>query len=334
MTEQALAHAHVTQCADCRAERASDAHALTARPAIEPSPGPSTAHVIGQIRLALSACTRATVSAIEDARARLTRGARRLPALALPSTEVAAGLVERTRFVGARVPRLLAELGSAGMSACRGAAHAASEGAGMALGFVSRSSGETVRVAGRVVAAGRLEAARTRDGIVRVGGRVPSLLAPSARAVGHLVAGIGDHVRAHPRIFAGAVSGVALVASALLLEPHLRPAHFSPRFSTGEEQVRDARLPVAPEPAEPIAATPLVIEVVPARPVSGPQLAPPPRAPAPARVPVPERRAAIPAPVRGSDSGPAEATPTAEPSDPAAAIDWLLKASGRRTETP
>jgi hypothetical protein len=195
---------------------------------------------------------------------------------------------------------------------------------------VSRSFGETIGAAGRGLTASRVGAVRTRDVIFRVGGRVPALLAPSARAVGHIVGTIPARARAHPRICAGIASVAVLVAAILLLGPRQWPDNLVPRLSPGDRLLRDVRLPVDRKPVEPIAATPLV-QVTPPRPAPGPQPVPTPRVAAPetyAAIPAPARRAPAPLPST-------EAAPNADASDPTAAIDWLLKGSGRRhAESP
>jgi hypothetical protein len=131
---------------------------------------------------------------------------------------------------------------------------------------------------------------------------------------------------AHPRVCAGVASVVVLVASLVFLGPPHWPATRVP--------LRDVRLPVDQKPAVPAVVAPLA------------QTAPPPPAAGPQPVPVPVRRAAapeapaaIPAPVRRAAASapqpPTGATPNAEASDPTAAIDWLLKGSGRRpAESP
>jgi hypothetical protein len=193
--------------------------------------------------------------------------------------------------------------------------------------LVSRSFRETAGAAGRVIADSRVGAMRTLDLLRRVGGRLPLLLGRSGRAFGHIAVTIPDRARAHPKVCAGIVSLVVLVASILFLGPPQWPDTFVPRSSPGERPLRDVRLPVDRKAAEPVAAAPLV-QVSPPRPASGPQ-------PVPAlRVAAPETPAAVPALARRSSaSAPppsTEATRNAEASDPAAAIDWLLKGSGRR----
>jgi hypothetical protein len=379
LTEQALVHAHVAQCADCQAERVSLQLVASSRPPVELSREAVTAHLIGQVRpvitrvapsllwlrsssrsafqgaaraareatgaeatrilgfltrLGVLVSSSLTVSgrAIAAVSALLALVVRRLPTLFVPSARAAAGLIGRARSGSARLPRLLIPLGSAVMIAGHGAARAASVAAGAVLGLVSRSFGETIGAAGRGLTASRVGAMRTRDVIFRVGGRVPALLAPSARAVGHIVGTIPAGARAHPRICAGIASVAVLVAAILFLGPRQWPDNLVPRLSPGERLLRDVRLPLDRKPVEPIAATPLV-QVTPPRPAPGPQPVPPPRVVAPetyAAIPAPARRAPAPAPLPST-----EAAPNADASDPAAAIDWLLKGSGRRhAESP
>lgn len=234
------------------------------------------------------------------------------------------GLLEHAWFAGARAARLVLRLGAPAMMACYGAARAASAAAGAVLGLVARFLGEFARAAGRVTTICWLGALRICDVLLRLGGRVPALVASSARAVGHLVGTVPPGARAHPRVCAGIVSGVVLVSSLLLLGPHPRPDDL---FSPGEGLLRDARLPVDRKPAGPTVAPPVVIQVAPPRPAPIPQ-----RIPAP-RVAAPEMRAAIPAPVRRSE--PAAVDATADASDPGAAIDWLMQGNARRrAESP
>jgi hypothetical protein len=439
LTEQALAHAHVTQCPDCQAKRVSVPLTLSARPSVEPPPirlviptgaARETARadmtrvlgVLTRLRVltsrSLIASTRAVVRPIELAWARLTRGVWRLPILIGSSARAAAGLLERggfasvraarrltrlvsavlivchgtaravgeavgavlgllarslretvravgrvvvtcwlgalrardvlvrvgggmsslvassaravghivgtipglvarARLTSARSARLLTRHGAAAMMACYGGARAAGAAAGAVLGLVWRSLGETVRAAGRVVATCRLGAMQTRDGLVRIGRGWPSLVAPSARAVGPIVGA----ARAHPRVCAAILSGIVLVSSLLFLEPRLPPDDL---LSPDERLVRDARLPVDRKPAEPSGAPPLAIQVAPPRPAPGPR---PVRAP---RVAAPATPAPIPPPERRSAAVAADATPTAEASDPGAAIDWLPQGSPPR----
>jgi hypothetical protein len=249
------------------------------------------------------------------------RAGERVPALVAASARAVGhlvgtipGLVARARFACARSARGLTRFGAAAMMACYGAARAVGAAAGAVLGLVWRSLGETVRAAGRVVAMCRLGAMQSRDGLRRIGRGWASLVAPSAWPVGPIVGA----ARAHPRVCAGIMSGIGLVASLLFLDPRLRPDDL---FSTEERLVTDARLPVDRKPAEPSSAPPLAIQVAPPRPAPGPQ---PVRAP---RVPAPETHAPIPPPERRSAAVAAEARPTAEASDPGAAIDWLLQGS-------
>ena len=234
------------------------------------------------------------------------------------------GLVAHAGLAGARSARGLTRLGAALMMACHGAARAAAVAAGALLGLMSRFIGESVRAAGRVIAICWLGALRLRDVLVRFGGRMSAVAASSTRAVGHLVGTIPAGARAHPRVCAGIVSGVVIVSSLLFLGPRPRPDAL---LSPGEGMRRDPVLSVDRKPAEPVVATPVVVQDAPPRPAPMPQ-------PIPARrVAAPETHAAIPAPVRRSEPVAVEAQ--AEPSDPAAAIDWLLKGSARRrTESP
>ena len=413
LTEWALAHAHVTQCPHCQAERASLHLVVTSVPAVEAPRGSAGAHLIEQLRVvvtrvapsliwlrstslsvlhevvraarataateatrlgdlssrirvlvshSLTASARAAGEAIEMASASLTRAASLLPTLFVPSARVAAVSIGRVRSVSARVPRLLTRVGSASMIASRGIAHAASllpalfvpsarvaadsigsvsmtafqgiarassEAGGAVLGSMSRSFAVTLGAAGRGIMAGRGGVIRAGHVLVRAGGQLPSLLAPPARAVGHILGTIPDRARAHPRAWAGMAALLVLGAPVMVLGPRQWPDLVS-WFSPAAPPVRDVRLPVDVDPGEPSAATPLArVEprVAPApQPVPQPVQTP--------RVAAPETRAAIPAPVRRAPaSAPApstDVTSNGESSDPAAAIDWLLKGSGRR----
>jgi hypothetical protein len=361
LTELALVHAHVEQCADCRAARASPELAGGSLPRIEPSRGAAvsadSAHVIGRLRFVIAPVARSLISlrssllsafqatprAASEAAgagatrllagcARLTRAAGALPTLFMPVGRAAADLAGRARFVSARVPRLLIRLGSALMIAGRGSARAASERAGIGtarlLGLPSRlgalaaiSSKGLVGAAGTVVVAGRTGAMRTLGMLFRAGARVPVLVARSTRAVGRVVVMAPSRAWAYPKVCAGVASLAILVASLVVLGP--------PHWPDDRVRLRDVRAPVDRKPAAPAVVAPLVHTAPPAT-AAAPRPIP---VPAP-RVAAPEARAAVPAPVRRSavyaPQPPAEAARNGEASDPAAAIDWLLQGSARR----
>lgn len=333
LTERALVHAHVAQCAECQAARASLQLVPGIRQGAESSRAPVAASAL---RVAARAAEATRVHDIPS----LTASGRSIEAVwTLPMTlfgppaRGAAHLVGRARRVSAGVPDLLVGLGSALVMAGRGTARGARELAVAAFAvlgglgvLVSRALGQAVAVAARGITAARVEGLRIRDGLVRAGGRLPSLLAPPARAVGHILGTIPVRARAHPMVCAG-IAVLVVLTSIVALGPRQWPDHLAPWFSPGER--RDVRLPVDPKPAEPIAPAPLA-EVAPLRPAAGPQ--PIPTAPIlTPRVAAPETHAAIPAPVRRSpEPAAAEPASSSDPSDSTAAIDWLLKASGRR----
>ncbi len=119
------------------------------------------------------------------------------------------------------------------MIASQGIARASSAAGGAVLGSMSRSCGATLAAAGRGIAAGRAGIIRAGDVLVRAGGRLPSLLAPPARAVGHIVGTIPDRVRAHPRAWAGVAALLVLGASVMVLEPRQWHDHLMPWLVTG-----------------------------------------------------------------------------------------------------
>ncbi len=258
LTERALVHAHVEQCADCQAERASLQLAVSSLPRVEPSRGRrrlrGPVHAIERLRFVIARVVpslislrssllspfQATARVSSEAAgagatrllagcARLTRVAGALPTLFMPLARAAADLIGRVRFVSARVPRLLIGLASASRIAGRGSARAAGEIAGIGatrlLGLLSRlgalvaiSSRVFAGAAGRVIVAGRTAAMRILD-VLRAGARVPVLVAPSARAVGRVVVMAPARAWAYPKVCAGVASLVVLVASLVVLGP-------------------------------------------------------------------------------------------------------------------
>ncbi len=282
-----------------------------------------------------TASGRAAEAAIAAASASLSRIASLVPTLVVPSARVAADSVGRVRSASAHVPRLLTRVGSASVLASQGITRASSAAGGAVLGSMSRSFGVTLGAAGKGIAAGRGGVIRAGDTLVRAGGRLPSLLAPPARAVGHIVGTIPDRVRAHPRAWAGMAALLVLGAAVMVLGPRQWPDNLVPWLSPAAPPARDVRLPVDVDPGEPIAAAPLA-PVAPPRAAAAPQ--PLPQPVLTPRAAAPETQAAVPAPVRRAPaSAPTpspDVTPNGESSDPAAAIDWLLKGSGRRNAQP
>ena len=255
----------------------------------------------------LTAATRTGVTLIERTGAAVAGVGRWMPSLVTPSVRATGHGVGRARLVITRVPHAVLRVRSSVIGGLRGPARAAGQAAGAG---VARVFGVLDRLA--VVA---------------------SILARStARAIG-----------AHPRAYA-AIAGLAvLVPSLLFLWPRQGRDDLGSRFSGRERTSREISVPAARTPVRPAAPVPFAVTSSP-RPGAG---APPsPVAAArPETSPVTGSRtqAEIPAPVRRRATASASAAPavtdapqSAETSDPAAAIDWLLKGSKsrRQAESP
>lgn len=255
-----------------------------------------------------TAATRTGVTLIESTGAAVAGVGRRMPSLVTPSVRAAGHGVGRARLRLAitRVPHAVIRLRSSVIGELRGPARAAGQAAGTG---VARVLGVLDRLA--VVA---------------------SLLARStARAIG-----------ARPRAYAAIAWLAVLVPSFLFLWPRQGLDDLGSRFSGRERTSREISVPAARTPVGPAAPVPFAV-TSPPRPGAG---APPsPVAAArPETSPVTGSRtqAEIPAPVRrraaSASAAPAatDAPQSAETSDPAAAIDWLLKGSKsrRQAESP
>ena len=253
----------------------------------------------------LTAATRTGAALIESTGAAVAGVGRRMPSLVTPSVRATGHGVGRARLAITRVPHGVIRLRSSVIGGLRGPARAAGQAAGAG---VARVLGVLDRLA--VVA---------------------SILARStARAIG-----------ARPRVYAAIAWLAVLVPSFLFLWPRQGLDDLASRFSGRERTSREISVPAAP--VRPAAPVPFAV-TSPPRPVAGAPT-PPVAAARPETSPVTGSRtqAEIPAPVRRRATASAPAAPaatdapqSAETSDPAAAIDWLLKGSKsrRQTESP
>jgi hypothetical protein len=253
----------------------------------------------------LTAATRTGATLIESTGAAVAGVGRRMPSLVTPSVRAAGHGVGRARLAITRVPHAVIQLRSSVIGGLRGPARAAGQAAGAG---VARVLGVLDRLA--VVA--------------------PVLARSAARAIA-----------ARPRAYA-AIAGLAvLVPSLLFLWPRQGLDDLGSRFSGRERTSREISVPVARTPVGPAAPVPFAV-TSPPRPGAG---APPPPVaaarPETSLVTGSRTQAEIPAPVRrrATASAPAaavDAPQSAETSDPAAAIDWLLKGSKsrRQSESP
>ena len=253
----------------------------------------------------LTAATRTGATLIESTGAAVAGVGRWMPSLVTPSVRVAGHGVGRARLAITRVPHAVIQLRSSVIGGLRGPARAAGQAAGAG---VARVLGVLDRLA--VVA--------------------PVLARSAARAIA-----------ARPRACA-AIAGLAvLVPSLLFLWPRQGLDDLGSRFSGRERTSREISVPAARTPVGPAAPVPFAV-TSPPRPGAG---APPPPVaaarPETSLVTGSRTQAEIPAPVRRRATASAppaavDASQNAETSDPAAAIDWLLKGgnSRRQAESP
>ena len=277
-----------------------------ARAAIEATGRVISAGRIGAVRILAA---RAGVARVVGLPTRV-RGL--LPPLVAPAAQAAASVIGHVRFMGPRGAHLLIRLR-------QGVARAALE------------------ATGRVISAGRIGAARILDLLMPAIGRVWDvgriLVTTSGRALTLLGARTSAWTRTRPllRVSTGIVSLTVLVAAIVFLWP--------PRWPDRLVERKPAELLVT----APVTRTSAPVAVSPVG-ESRPETRRTTVRPRP-----PEAQAGIPAPFRRSDralaqsrapaTGPMpsmEATQTAETSDPAAAIDWLLNggSSRRPTQSP
>ncbi len=268
------------------------------------------------------ACRGATRVAIEAARAGVarivdlpTRVRWPLPLLLTRSVQAAASLIGRVHFMSTRLAHLLVWLRSSVMIACRGAARATIEAASAGVTQVLASL-TRLRVLVSISFTGAI-------GITRHVGRI--VVTTSGRALSHLGARTSAlRQRKAAWVGTGIVSLAVLGAAMMLLWPRQWP----------DNLMDPAELAV---PA-PVARTPAPV------PVSARQAAPagvsrPETARGAMQQRPGEARDEILVPVRRPAPAPlpsTEATQNGEASDPAAAIDWLLKggSSRRHSQSP
>jgi len=370
LTERALVHAHVIQCAECRKERES----------LVPAPAPRPTRFRVLLSLSLTASGQAATKAGGSARAGAawvvglpTRLGRLVLVLAKRSGRVAAGVIAAARLGITHLAHLGTGLGRSLMLASRRATRVASEGARVAathvLDQVSRVRGLVPAFAkrseqgARAIGAGRVGIARLAHQLARLGtslslaftvtvraaavsairvtrGSARVLVRTAGGALSQLGARMTPTLGARPLLkLSTGIAGLAvLVAAVLVMWPRQWSDDLMARFSAGERLMRDVRRPADWNPVDLVPRVP-VIEASAPEPASAPPPAPvevsPPETPrvAPRRRPAETRTAEIPAPLRrpASVPVPAETAQNAEVSDSTAAIDWLLKGgSGRR----
>lgn len=363
LTERALVHAHVAQCVDCRKERESlqlvvsslsisstgsaqaavrvidaaragvegAAIGLLARvrwllPMVCARSARGAASLLGHVRFGITrfahgliclrsslmiACRGATRVAIEAARAGVARVVGLpirvrwpLPLLPMPSVQAAASLIRGVRSMSTRSIHLPIRLRSSSMIACRGAARAAIEAA---------SAGVTQVLASLTRLRGLVSISFTGAiGITRHARRIVVTTSGGARSHLGARASALRQRKAAAWVGTGIVSLAVLVAAMVLLWPRQWP-----------DNLMDRKPPELAVPA-PAARTPAPVAI------STPQAAP-------VGVSRPETPRATmrprPTEVRTTASAPlpsTEAAQNAEASDPAAAIDWLLKGGSSR----
>lgn len=359
LTEQALVHAHVAQCVDCRKERESLHLVLSSPQRVEPSREPSNfVASLTRLRVLLSisvtGSAQAAVRGIEAARA----GAERtislpirvrgpLPIVYAPSVRAAANLIEHVRFVITRVAHRLIWLRSSLTIVCQGTARAAIETAGAGvtgvlalltrLGvLVSISFTVSVEAVGRMIAASGVGVMRILDLLIRAIGTTRDIgrivVTTSGRAVSNLGARTSalrpskaawTRTRLLLRVSTGIVGLAVLVAAIVFLWPPQWPDNLVDRKPA---------LAGTSAPAPVSAPQPAPVEV--SRPETPRVTVRPKPSEAQAEIPAPVRRAepAL-ARSRATDSTPmppTEAAQNADASDPTAAIDWLLKGGSSR----
>ena len=360
LTERAIVHAHVAQCADCRRERESLQLLASSPQLVQPSRGPSSFAPLTRLRvllsLSLARSAQAAGRAVEAARAVTERAigllawvGSLLPTALARSARAAASLSGLARLGITRLADRLLWVRSSLMIAWLGVMRAAIRGAGAGLNgvlaqmtrlraLISASGAVPVAAAGRLTAASRAGATQTLDVLMRAiaatrdagqivmttFGRVLSDLGARLSALPPRTAAAWTRTRPLLRVCTGIVGLAVLVAATVSL--------WSPQWPHNLV-FREPALARTSAPAPVAAPAPAPVEV--SRPET-PRVVPRPRlSGAPAEIPAPVRRS-DPAVVQSraaasAPTPPTEATQNAEASDPTAAIDWLLKGgSGRR----
>ena len=360
LTERALVHAHVMQCAECRKEREEQLEPIASSPTV----AAQAALTVAEVARAGVARTAGLLTQVEHVRSGLTRAVPKLIQLRSPLVTACQAVARATTdFARAGVPRVLdvlarlRELLSIALTVSGQAAMRVVEVARAgAASIVTLSSRVGRQLPGLFVVAGR--AAATLIGHARFGiARVSRLL------IGVCSSWMSAFPRAGRTTTEAARAGVTrvfelptqLIAAGRALS--VRAAQASPPapkkatawpvrpllstgmvglvilvaaivLSAGERLSREVRLPVDLEPS--FAETSAPIPVAAAQPA--PVEASPP-VPRPVRV---RPRSPEPAQAAAALKPPTEATAqNADAADPTAAIDWLLQGGRRRrTESP
>ena len=363
LTERALVHAHVMQCAECRKEREEQLEPIASSPTV----AAQAALTVAEVARAGVARTAGLLTQVEHVRSGLTRAVPKLiqlrsplvtgcQAVARATTDFARAGVPRVLDVLARLRELLSiALTVSGQAAMR-VVEVARAGAAPIVALSSRVGRQLPRL---FVVAGR--AAATLIGHARFGiARVSRLL------IGVCSSWMSAFPRAGRITTEAARAGVTrafelptqLIAAGRALS--VRATHASPpgpmkatawpvrpllsagtgmvglvilvaaiALSAGERLSRDVRLPVDLEPSFAETSAPIPVAAVQPAPV---EASPP--VPRPVRVrprsPEPAQAATALTPPTGATAQNADA------SDPTAAIDWLLQGgrSRRQSESP
>jgi hypothetical protein len=361
LTERALVHAHVMQCAECRKEREEQLEPIASSPTVVAQ----AALTVAEVARAGVARTAGLLTQVEHVRSGLTRAVPKLIQLRSPLVTACQAVARATTdFARAGVPRVLDVLARlrellsialtvSGQAAVR-VVEVARAGAAPIVGLSSRVGRQ---LPGLFVVAGR--AAATLIGHARFG-----IVRESRLLIGVCSSWMSAFPRAGRTTTEAARAGVTrafelptqLIAAGRALS--VRAAQASPAapkkatawpvrpllstgmvglvilvaaivLSAGERLSREVRLPVDLEPS--FAETSAPIPVAAAQPA--PVEASPP-VPRPVRV---RPRSPEPAQAAAALTPPTEATAqNADASDPTAAIDWLLQGgrSRRQTERP
>ena len=363
LTERALVHAHVMQCAECRKEREEQLEPIASSPTV----AAQAALTVAEVARAGVARTAGLLTQVEHVRSGLTRAVPKLIQLRSPLVTACQAVARATTdFARAGVPRVLDVL--ARLRELLSIALTVSGQAAMRVVEVARAgAAPIVALSSRV--------GRQLPGLFVVAGRAAATLIGHARfgiaRVSRLLIGVcSSWMSAFPR--AGRITTEAaragvtrafelptqLIAAGRALS--VRAAHASPpgpmkatawpvrpllsagtgmvglvilvaaiALSAGERLSRDVRLPVDLEPSFAETSTPIPVAAVQPAPV---EASPP--VPRPVRVrprsPEPAQAATALTPPTGATAQNADA------SDPTAAIDWLLQGgrSRRQSESP
>ena len=355
LTERALVHAHVMQCAECRKEREEQLEPIASSPTV----AAQAALTVAEVARAGVARTAGLLTQVEHVRSGLTRAVPKLIQLRSPLVTACQAVARATTdFARAGVPRVLdvlARLRELSSIALTVSGQAAMRVVEVVRTGVARSMALSTRVSrqlpGLLVVAGRAGATligHARFGIARISGRLISVCSPWMSAFPR--AGRTTTAAARAGVTRAFELPTQLIAAGRALS--VRAAQASPPgpkqatawpvrpllstgmvglvilvaaivLSAGERLSRDVRLPVDLEPGFAETSAPIPVAAVQPAPV---EASPP--VPRPVRV---RPRSPEPAQAGAALTPPTEATAqNADASDPTAAIDWLLQGRSRR----